>query len=339
MSPPSQAAVLGQTAPAGTARTAATRATTAVGAEGAVRLHTWDQLRIFAALDIVGLHLTGEHALYGFGLPLFLMVSVALAVSRPAPQPTATFLRRRTERVLIPWVAWALTFVFLRAYFTWTTGNEPFGWAEWRMLFYGPRVHLWFLPAIVVAALAAHLLHRATQHLPPLASALPALFAGVALLEVAPHVEFGYPFDQWCFTLPAVGIGYALGRAISMERHDLGRLRLLVTAGYALFGVLVGVLMVGDPNISPFVLRYVGGVSLLVGALWLPNRLDRFTRHLAPLMLGVYILHPAVWGIFIRPIQNLLGLGAVDWLRVAITFPLAIFLVWLIRQSRLRRFV
>jgi len=307
--------------------------------ERALHLHNWDRLRIFAALDIVGLHLTGEHALLGFGLPLFLMVSIALGVSKPAPAESATFFGRRAERILVPWLFWAITFVAIRGYFAFTMDQEPFGWADWRMLFYGPRIHLWFLPAIVGAAFGAHLIHRATRKLPALVSAVPALVIGVGLLTVAPHVELGYPFDQWCFTLPAVGIGYALGRAMSTERNDLPRLRVLLTAGYALFGVLVGLLVLADPNIAPFVLRYVGGVGLLVAATWLPNRTDRLTKHLTPLMLGVYILHPAVWGIFVRPALNVLGVGAHDWLRVGITFPLTIFLVWLMRQSRLKRFL
>ncbi len=311
-------------------------AATATG-ERALHLQNWDRLRIFAALDIVGLHLTGEHALLGFGLPLFLMVSIALAVSKADAPASDTFVRRRAERILVPWAFWAITFVLIRSYFAFTMGLEPFGWAKWEMLLYGPRIHLWFLPAIVAAAFGAHLIHKATRKLPALASAIPALVAGVALLTVAPHVELGYPFDQWCFTLPAVGIGYALGRALSVERGDLGRLRVLLTAGYALFGVLVGLLVLADPNISPFVLRYVGGVGLLVAVLWLPNKSDRFTKHLTPLMLGVYILHPAVWGIFVRPFVNVLGVGSVDWLRVAITFPLTIFLVWLMRRTWMKR--
>jgi hypothetical protein len=299
--------------------------------QSAIRLANWDRLRIFAALDIVGLHLTGEHALMGFGLPLFLMVSVALGVSKPAAPNTALFFQRRAERVLLPWLFWALTFVIIRAYFAWTLGEQPFAWAEWRMLFYGPRIHLWFLPAIVAAAFGAHLVHRATERFHPFVS------AGVACLAVAPHVELGYPFDQWCFTLPAVGIGYAFGRALSAERNDLSRLRVLLTAGYALFGVLVGVLVLLDPNIAPFVMRYVGGVGLLVVALWLPNFEGPLTRHLAPLMLGVYILHPAVWGIVVRPLLNGIGVGSVDWLRVAVTFPLTILLVWLLRKTWLAR--
>ncbi len=313
-----------------------TKTTVATG-ERAIHLQNWDRLRVFAALDIVGLHLTGNHALMGFGLPLFLMVSVALAVSKAEPPPSGVFFRRRAQRILVPWAFWAITFVLIRAYFAMTMGQAPFGWAKWQMLFYGPRIHLWFLPAIVAAAFGAHLLQRATQRLPIMASAIPALVIGVGLLTVAPHVELGYPFDQWCFTLPAVGIGYALGRGLSTERSDLGRLRVLLTAGYALFGVLVGLLVLADPNISPFVLRYVGGVGLLVAVLWLPNKTDRLTKHLTPLMLGVYILHPAVWGIFVRPVVNLLGVGSVHWLRVAITFPLTIFLVWLMRKSWLRR--
>ena len=81
-----------------------------------LRFENWDRLRVVAALDTVALHLTDRHALLGVGLPLFLMLSVALGVSRPAPPSTERFVRRRIDRVIVPWIFWALAIAAHRAF-------------------------------------------------------------------------------------------------------------------------------------------------------------------------------------------------------------------------------
>jgi hypothetical protein len=304
----------------------------------AIHLTNWDRLRVIAALDTVTLHLTGTHALFGFGLPLFLMLSVALGVMKAEAPPTAAFVERRVDRIVLPWLFWCVVLTGVRIWSTMSVGESALGWVEWPMVFYGPRIHLWFLPFIVVAGLGAHALHRATRDLPPLVSALPALVLGAVLLPIPPTVGLAWPFDQWLFSVPAMFFGYALGRAISSER-DLGRLRILVTAGYALFGALAGLVVLLTPHTGPFALRYVGGLGLLVVAIWIPNRTDPWSRRLTPLMLGVYVLHPAVWGVLVKPAVDAVGLGHEKWLRVAITFPLTMLLVALLRRTWVRRFL
>lgn len=307
-----------------------------VSNERGLVLHNWNRLRVLAGLDIVGLHLTGEHTLFGFGLPLFLIVSIALAVSKPWPPPTPTFCIRRARRILLPWLFWAAVLLLARASFTWSQGKPPFAWAEWRMVLYGSRIHLWFLPAIVVAAVAAHCVHRMTQRQSLLVSVIPALVVGTGLISIRPHVALGKPFDQWCFAIPAIGIGYALGRMLSAQEGELAGIRMLLTGSYCAFGVLVGTLVWADPAVAPLALRYAGGFGLLVAALWLPNHEDPLTKHLTPLMLGVYIVHPTVWRVFVRPMLRMTDADAYGWLHVGLTFPLTMALVWVMRRSRLK---
>jgi len=307
----------------------------AVRADSRVYLASWDRLRIIAALDTVAVHLTGYHVFFGFGLPLFLILSVALGVSKREAPTTRRFLARRSERIVAPWLFWSVVlavWMVLRAY----AREQPLlGWAEPRMLLYGPRIHLWFLPFIVVAGLVAHWAHR---HLPKAGrvSIIAAIVLAGGLLWLPPQQTLGWPFDQWTFALPTLPLGYALGRSLALA-GDLRQFRLWATGSWVLF-CAVGLAVVAlEPRAGGFLFRYAGGCGLLVGGAWLPARGDSLTRRLAPLMLGVYVLHPALYSWTLKPLFLVLGLHPFLWLRVAVTFPFAMGVTALLRQTPLRR--
>jgi surface polysaccharide O-acyltransferase-like enzyme len=302
----------------------------------ATRLHlqSWDRLRVIAALDTVALHLAGEHAIFGFGLPLFLMLSIALGVSKPEPRPTKRFLSRRLERILAPWAFWSAVIVGLRCLYAVREGDPAFSWAEPAMLLYGPRIHLWFLPFILLAGLAAHYLHRGVRS--SRLAALAALCAAGALLLVPPRLTLEWPLQQWAFSLPAIPLGFALGRALAFER-SLPRLRLLLAAGFVTFLGLGLMAWTLDERAGIYAFRFAGGLGLLVGATFLPNRPDRWTAKLTPLMLGVYILHPVVYLWLVKPAMCAVELNHVQWLRVVLAFPATMLAVWLMRRTPLRR--
>ena len=70
-----------------------------------------DALRIVAMMDIVAIHVTKHYLLWGMGLPVFIIVAVALGVRKPelpewADLPGAA--RKRAARVLMPWVVWTM---------------------------------------------------------------------------------------------------------------------------------------------------------------------------------------------------------------------------------------
>lgn len=304
------------------------------------RLHlaNWDRLRVIAALDTLSHHIAGEHALYGFGLPLFLILAVALGVSKPKAGPSPRFLRTRAERLLAPWLFWSLVFTGMRAYSSSLHALPPLGWARWEMLFYGPRIHLWFLPLIVLGGFLMHRVHKALGARAGLGSAALAIALAAAALPLPTRQSFGWPWDQWVFSLPAVLLGYALGRALAAS-PDLARFRRLTTIGWLGFAALAGIVALVFPSGAFYVVRIVGGAGLLVGALWLPNRRDGLTGRLTPLMLGVYILHPAVYGWIGKPFLLGLELEHHIWLRVIVTFPLTMLLVAALRKTPVRRFL
>lgn len=206
------------------------------------------------------------------------------------------------------------------------------------MVFYGPRVHLWFLPFIVVAGLAAHLLHRRLGEGDAIKHATVAMGAAALLLPVTLRLDLGWPVDQWLFSLPAIPLGYGLGRLMASER-SLPRLRIKLSAVYVVFVALGLVALVLEPAEAHYTARFLGGLGLLVGATWLPDQKDPITAKLVPLMLGVYVLHPAVHGIFIGPWLEALGLGDVSVLRAGVTFGATMGVVALLRLTPIRRFL
>lgn len=296
-----------------------------------LHLENWDRLRVIAALDIVALHLAGKHAFFGFGLPLFLMLSIALSVSKPEPATWRIFASRRVKHILVPWLFWSVVFCALQVLGAWLDGRALLAWAKWQMLFYGPDIHLWFLPFIVFANIVAHGLHRIARSSTGLALAA-AAGAGLCLVPAPP---LDWPFEQWAFSFASIPLGFAIGRAIALEQN-LTRLRLVLLGVVGLFCASASGTVVLDGRAWPMALRFAGGVGLLVAAVLLPNRADRFTRRLTPLMLGVYILHPIVYLWIVKPLMCLVACNDIRWLRVALTFPATMGIVYGLRATRLR---
>ncbi|MEM1415651.1 MAG: hypothetical protein AAGH15_12160, partial [Myxococcota bacterium] len=153
---------------------------------------------------------------------------------------------------------------------------------------------------------------------------------------VAPAVgAIGWPFEQWLFSLPAVLLGFGLGRLVAFA-PDLRTLRRSVGAAWLLCAGLALLLAALVPETALYGRRILGGLGLLVLAALLPNVPDRLTRRVAPLMLGVYILHFFVYLWFVKPALCFVELGDSHALRLGVTFPLTMLLVAWLRRTRLR---
>lgn len=308
----------------------------APAAAGRLHLESWDRLRVIAALDTVALHLAGEHALFGWGLPLFLILSIALGVSKVEPRSTKRFVTRRLDRILAPWAFWCAVIAGTRALYELAFHGDALGWMEPSMLLYGPRIHLWFLPFIMAAGLFAHVVHRAVGAWRG-ALVTSVLLAGVALLVPA-RFSLEWPFAQWLFSLPAIPLGFALGRAMAFGT-TLTFLRMLLATVLVIFVGLGLVAHALDPRAGIHAFRFAGGLGLLVAASFLPNRPDRVTPKLVPLMLGVYVLHPVVYLWLVKPLMIVVAINQVEWLRVVLAFPATMGVVWVLRKTPLVRFL
>lgn len=301
-----------------------------------IRLNNWDRLRIIAALDTAALHLTGDYLFFGIGLPLFLLLSVALAVSKPKIPDTKRFIRQRIERTLIPWLFWSLIIsVSLTCYYT-VRGKSAFEWVDMWMVFYGPQIHMWFLPVVSIFGVGAHLFHRRFGHIHYL---LPtALVISVTLFMLPAHIDVGPPFRQWSFSLSALPLGYALGRIVAYESRLFYLQRFLVF-GFLFFIELALVLYFIDPSTGEYSFRYASSLGLLVLMTWLPNTPDMLSRKIIPLMLGVYILHPTVYMWIVFPILSRLRIEEIGQLHLLTTFMLTMMLVWGLKKTPIRQYL
>ena len=202
--------------------------------------------------DIVAIHVTGQYLIAGLGLPIFIVTAIALAFRKPALPTPGPMLIHRGRRVLLPWLVWSAFYgggyaLVAAARHDVTLGQLFNGW----MILAGPSVHLWFLPFIVVAELAALGLLRASARLPRAVIISAALLLGVAatgltaevyqrMAASAPaldHAEtvtdppwridaaaFGHTvMKSWLFGLAGVGFGVAVGRSLSLPGPGVTR--------------------------------------------------------------------------------------------------------------------
>lgn len=313
------------------------------------RIDGWDWLRIAAAFDTAANHVAGRHGLFGFGLPLFIILSVALSVSREVPEPTEAFVTKRVRRLLIPWGFWSLMLTLERAALHDASGWPSLTWWKHEMWLYGPSIHLWFLPAIFIAGVGVHLVHRMRRGTLPsaLLARLPHGFGAMCvalltawLLTLPVGQAIGWPFEQWLFTLPALPFGWLIGRTLAQRkgpaRRPLGVGWVTLWSGAALLGAVLL-----DRSSAPLVLRYAAAMGALLLTWWRPTPGGSLARWFAPLMLGVYILHPAVDRWITDPVRFLLRKLTLDipsdsLLAVGLTFVLSMAVVAVLRRTRLR---
>lgn len=317
---------------------APSRGLAAPTAEHALHVDHWDRLRVVAMVDIVAFHVTGRHGLYGIGLPLFLLLSIALSVQRRVPPATRTFFMRRVERVIVPWLFWCFVLALLRVEVARHHGGRGDEWWTPWMLLYGPEVHLWFLPFITVAGLLAHLAHRTTRDLPVVPTVVVSLLLAAAALRLDGLELESDPFHQWCFAAASIPLGVAVGAALraGSQRRDAQR---NVTWVALAFVPLAWVVARMDPPSADAARRYALAACALGAVLWLPDAPDVVTTFLTPLLLGVYILHPVVDDQLALRLNEALHDALQPWALTTVVFLLTLALGAGLYRTRLRRFL
>jgi surface polysaccharide O-acyltransferase-like enzyme len=302
------------------------------------RLVYLDRLRVLGMLDIVSIHSTGQYLFGGVGLPIFLITSVAVNVRKPVPPTVKEVAHRRARTILKPWLFWSLAYLPVIAWEEVRHGRSPWGAIEPAMILFGPAIHLWFLPFILPANIAAVYLARRSLGIPTVRVIQAAAWIGAATLLLAAFIRFrwgvGPPFGQWLFSIPAVPLGLAVGRCIAMGAR---RKRLL--AGLALVAVAVtaaGVWGGKEPVLEWWLLRRYGiALALIsVASMWAEGT-DRITQLLARNTLGIYLVHP-----MLLMIGGWFGLGTKSLLgQTLLVYSCSLAFVLLLRRTRLTTLV
>lgn len=298
-----------------------------------------DWLRLFAIVEIVAFHIDQSKPwmFFGFGLPFFLITTIAFSVRKPKADSTRSVLRTRVKRLLVPYLFWSVVYLGVLAARCWDN-REPFldALSPW-MILGGTAIHLWFLPVAFVGGMAAHLAHKALSArcgaTPLMVACLLGLMALIVLGPLLPGLR--WPFVQWTFAVPAIFFGYAAGRAMSvaMER----RLALLATP--ILCAVGAALIMWNLEQQVAFSARYALAVVASGLAMVLFVQYDRVVQFLAPMGYGVYLVHPCC--IFaLHFAERKMGLELAFALKIAIVLALSFSIAWImLRIKPLRLFV
>ncbi|MBY0467402.1 MAG: acyltransferase [Burkholderiaceae bacterium] len=273
-------------------------------------------LRVLGAIGVVWFHLgiAGHDIGYG-GLVLFIALGAYFSINTTGGW-SGSFLIRRANRILVPWLFWVFVFGLinvLRGYVPFPKGNSPVA-----AVLIGPSVHLWYLPFALVVAIVSGFLGGVLGSRMRLALGLAIAGAGfltVGLLRTE-HSAMSYPYAQYLHALPAVGLGWAMAGA-SGERAGI---RLLVLFTLAL-SILPGTVLNGYGTAYWIGLLLITPVLFpeLIAVNFSVDRISRF-------MFGVYLVHP----LFI-PLARRLGL-ADSFIALPLTFGLSLGLVILIRR-------
>jgi len=257
-----------------------------------------DRLRILAAFGIVWFHTQGAaYRVIGYaGLPIFLLVFFSLIVRNARPGDTTRFLKRRWNRLIIPWLFWSVVYGLCKSVkaVCLTDTNALHNVLSVESLLAGTHIHLWYLPYAFLLGFLIHEVNRRTLGVSNAAVVLTATVAGLLLLATRPLGVFSEPLTpplpQWSFGLAAAPLGFAIGRCLVIRSHNTRRLLMSVVASSTL---LVCIVLNWAGFASPAV-PYGLAVALVCVAYARPVRSDRFVNAVAPLTFGIYLIHPLV---------------------------------------------
>lgn len=281
------------------------------------RIYYLDTLKVVAIFAVVLIHsastplytMSPDDALFAYAnlldsvarfcVPVFFMASGAVLLSRD--YDIADFYRKRLSKIIPVLVFWSVLYVAFRV----LVNGEPFEPMKTVMSFFGGHIyyHLWFLYIIVIMYLLAPFMRRLILAITPKEAFL-LFLVWLALAVVLPHLEsvsglkFGFAYRE----LGAFCGYFMLGYYLSKTEFDrsFAALAVFAVASVTIF-YLTGVFSLQKGELfgafydysSPLV--FIQGVSIFL-AFKAFDGAKPFVHvaKLAPLVFGVYLLHPIV---------------------------------------------
>jgi surface polysaccharide O-acyltransferase-like enzyme len=286
-----------------------------------------DVLRVTSAFAVVWLHVSANvvganpdvhnaswwvgnvaDSLSRWSIPVFVMVSGSLLLSRPSAAKPREFYRRRAERLLPPLLIWTAVFIGVRAY-----QHDQFTTREVaKSILQGtPYSHLWYLYMILGLYAATPFIRQiVTASSPQMLRIF--LYGGFAIASIDSMTAAYEGRTSITFLglfLPYVAY-FVVGdylRAKNGERRS-ARLLLLALVCAILVSLLAGLLLptlgskafgIAYSNFDPLVIVMALCIFRMVTSVrFRPGRLIELVRRMAPLTLGIYVVHP-LWLLFV----------------------------------------
>jgi len=313
-------------------------------ASGKARIANIERLRILSAFGVASFHIHDwfPRSLGVVGFIVFLLTFCIFVVNKPEPYAMAHLIKQKSGRLLKPWLFWSgiygllklLKIVYMNVSF-----SEVFSPT---MILTGTRIHLWFLPFAFFAALLLALIHRRIVNVSKSLTIITAILIGVVCVLVCSIIQSRIqppkPLTQWTLGLPAIPLGFAIGRITLLRKAEERRNMYLVivfstTVACALFAWLGNGTWMGYG--STFAIRYCVSLAIVCSALHWKGNFGPISSKLASLSYGIYLIHPLVVGPFYQfgiAIQHpLILLFIVLFISLLITFILS--------KTPLRQFV
>jgi surface polysaccharide O-acyltransferase-like enzyme len=290
------------------------------------RSYWLDALRVFAALAVVLLHVSaslvttnGEtrgldwwlgnigDGLMRWCVPVFVMITGSLMLAKPATESLLRFYRRRLHRVLIPLVVWSLVYILVSAYSAGKFDAEAIG----RSIFTGTvYFHLWYLYMLLglylVVPFVQRLVWKCTRRQLGRLTAI-SLVLSIVYNYILPGIVGSEPIFLTTFPpyIAYLMAGYYIGSAAKPVIRPKTAAALAVGSGLAIViftGMLAETLGSRAWGImysyhNPLViLMSLCLFSLAKDTLGEGNsdesRSSRLLLRIAPLTLGIYVIHP-----------------------------------------------
>jgi hypothetical protein len=276
---------------------APTTVSTLVDARGAGdRLPGVDLVRLGGVVAIVWFHIQAPGREFAYaGLPVLLVLSVAMPVFQSRGRSLTEDAVRRGVRLIRPWAFWSAFYGVGIVGRNWHRGEPLFARFDPNWLLIGPELHLWYLPFAYLATLAALALQRALSGRPPATTCAVGAVLGAGTVLASSVVlslrPIPAPYTQWLFSLAAIPYGLAIGEAL---RHVAPERRAR-TVGWVAASAVAAALGLNALGNRDSAIAYGIGVPVACAAvLWTP-RLNALGNSLVALPMGIYLLHPFVF--------------------------------------------
>lgn len=279
-------------------------------------------LRVVAATAIVWFHIPGvpgrEYA--APGLMAFLCLSFMQAGQRQAFGPA---LRRRTQRLMLPWLAWWLIYAAARVRIDGGILHAVRPIDSFATFMTWPSAHLWYLPFVYVNGTLVQLARIVMTPLHTRLKVALSLGSGVVMLLLLPQARgLSWIATMWWLALPTIGLGVTYGYALRLDWRRR-RFSFLAIAAAVWVGCVPNVL--GD-RYETALAYSVGALLMLLCVVRIPR--PRIVTRLAALTLGVYLVHPlAMWILW-----RLIGFEQPHWITLSGTTLLSFTIVAAMRR-------
>jgi hypothetical protein len=310
-------------------------------------------LRVIACVAIVAFHAnTTQWPLSIFGLQVFTVFTIALAVQSAGRRGPGDFIRARASTLLLPWVFWWVAYAAWKTILCVRNDQAWHAWFDWWRLLAGPGTHLWFLPFAFVATAVAGLWFGSR----PEPANIPAARRSVAVwsvLSAATLLASSYgmqvliaelnqgrsyqPLQQWLAVLPAVMMGLGIVRSRVAGAYDNVSLLVLWVATMAAAGVAFAL---GWSNLAG---PYMLAISLCMLGLRIRTPASSALLAASSLTFGIFLLHLMAFDVWYFLVARL------HWEKVlanshAFAASMTVFAVvssavvtWMLRKTALRR--